>query len=1116
MKINQGVLEEVYPNDLEQYYTSDGNIFSILHIPEGVIEIDPGVCKELEVNEIILPKSLEFIGNKAFKDCSSLTRIIIPKKVEHIGNNAFEGCSRLKYVELPSKLDTIYEETFADCTSLQEIKFPKKLERIKKNAFSNCKKLESIDLPSGILSIGTNSFAECSNLKSINIPSSMIYMGEGAFNSCKSLQSLNLPDNIEEIPSHLCENCSSLTEVHLPKNATMIGQRAFSSCSKLKNISIPENVTNIKHFAFSGCKELESVSLPNNPDLAIGGSVFSDCENLKYINLPEGIPFINVEMFKNCKSLTHIEIPSSVTSIISNGFNGSGIKYIKLPENLKSIGENAFASCKELEEIIIPENVKTIEKNTFNDCKKLRKIELPKNLTEIKDNAFSNCNSLININIPEGTKTLGHSAFSNCFALKYVDIPDSVEKIGDSCFFCDDKIEKVKLPKNLTEISDQAFANCYNLKSIEIPDTVKRLGTYAFYCCAHLEDIKLPNGIERINDYAFQHCVNLKSIEIPDSVKFIEESAFTGCKKLTDIKFSKNLQEIKVSAFANCTSLKSITLPDSLITIGTDAFYNCEKLVEVNFNEGLKYINASAFQFCPSLKKVKLPKSIKKVKDAFSGCSSLEEIFVPDSIELFDNSINKNLLYFRKVDDGFSLLSKETKDSIPLETLNINPAFLSKNWNYKDILIREQKNESISKFYNSFLRELPQKDIEKFLTSHNFTFFKQFNLDPENPPAENTAFYKFLYNMGGLEKPIIDKNGKTVDYAQKLCGFLLQKFNQGHLNITDIYYMTEKMQNNGFKKDFSDFFMKNYDELMLEDISNPGFFARCYNEFERVQKTNTNNHGSQRQLKPTIQKFKDYFAENKFLGITDENKHISDTISPYFSDQMTFDYAVKIDDERREKNSPSSILGFHLKEKNNPFENIDEYSEEIENLRVETLENLVDTATEQFNFEWLEKNDPKNYILGKLCSCCAHLEGVGEGIMHASITHPNVQNLVVKYGNEIIAKSTLYINPDEGYGVFNNVEINDSVNPVYFEEIYEKYILVINRFAEEYNKQHPNKPLKKISVGMNLNDLTDEIIKYHEPTEPLLEAIDYGKFTQSGEGYQGDSDEEQYTLWEKE
>ena len=30
MKINQGVLEEVYPNDLEQYYTSDGNITSFI------------------------------------------------------------------------------------------------------------------------------------------------------------------------------------------------------------------------------------------------------------------------------------------------------------------------------------------------------------------------------------------------------------------------------------------------------------------------------------------------------------------------------------------------------------------------------------------------------------------------------------------------------------------------------------------------------------------------------------------------------------------------------------------------------------------------------------------------------------------------------------------------------------------------------------------------------------------------------------------------------------------------------------------------------------------------------------------------------------------------------
>jgi len=608
----------------------------------------------------------------------------------------------------------------------------------------------------------------------------------------------------------------------------------------------------------------------------------------------------------------------------------------------------------------------------------------------------------------------------------------------------------------------------------------------------------------------------LTSIEIPDSVTSLGDSVFTGCKQLREVKLPKNLTEIKSNAFANCTHLKEIEIPDSVKSIGLNAFYNCSALEKVTLPEGLEEIQSYAFEYCPNIKSIKIPSTIKKIDyDAFTGCSSLESITIPDSIEYFENSINKNLLYFKKEDNGFTLSSKPTKDSIPLKDLKINPSFLSKNWEYKDVILREQKNDNISNFYNQFLKNLPKQDIDKFMQSHNFTFFKQFNLHPENPVAENVALYKFLYNMGGFEKPFIDKNGKTVDYAQKFCGFMLLKFQQNQIYITDIFYATKLMETKGFKREFTDFFMKNFDEIMYEDLASSGFLARCYNEFERVQKTNTNNHGSQRQLKPTVQKFREYFEENKFLGITDENKHISDTISPYFSDQSTFDYAVKINDERIANKTPNNILGFHLREVD-PFSLIDNIGVKIQDLQVDTLENLVDTATAQFNYEWLEKNDPKNYILGKLCSCCAHLEGVGEGIMHASITHPNVQNLVVKYGDEIIAKSTLYINPDEGYGVFNNVEVHDNIPYEAHPAIYEKYILGVRRFVEEYNKKHPDKPLKKISVGMNLNDLTEEIEKNHLPTSPLLTAIDYGKFTQCGEGYSGDSEEEQYTLWEKE
>ena len=130
--------------------------------------------------------------------------------------------------------------------------------------------------------------------------------------------------------------------------------------------------------------------------------------------------------------------------------------------------------------------------------------------------------------------------------------------------------------------------------------------------------------------------------------------------------------------------------------------------------------------------------------------------------------------------------------------------------------------------------------------------------------------------------------------------------------------------------------------------------------------------------------------------------------------------------------------------------------------------------------------------------------------------HPNVQNLVIRDASgEIIAKSTLYINPKEGYGVFNNVEIYEKVDTRFYEAIYEKYMLGMKKFIEIYNKQHPERPLRKVNVGMEHNDLGCQIYDRHKEESKLLDAIKYGKFCEYDVGYDGDSDVVQCVLWEE-
>ena len=837
----------------------------------------------------------------------------------------------------------------------------------------------------------------------------------------------------------------------IPSKASVINEGTFKHLPNLKTIIIPDSVYSIGVGAFYDCQNLESVTLPKNLKL-IAHSLFKNCSNLKNVNIPSTVNNINFSAFEGCSSLESISIPFG----------------------LKDINDSAFAGCSSLKKVNLPPSVRRIHHSAFSDCTNLQNIKISRNVKDIDELAFSNCKSLKNIHFPNKTIRILDESFKGC-----------------------DSLEKINLPKNLVRLGKGSFMDCSNLASVSIPKSLKTIEASSFENCSNLTKVKFSNGLIYINLRAFANCTSLTDISLPNSLEVLSESTFENCTSLKNIKLSKSLKNIFPRCFKNCTSLETIVLPENVSAIKGRAFEGCSSLRSINIPEKITIIGKEIFEGCYNLEEVNFPVKAKSIKGV--GNSSLK-------------FFNKNL-----DGDGFSLTSYANKDSIPLDEIKVDLAFLSNHWEYKDTILKEQKNPNICDLYNTFLLDRGSVLAENLLKSHNFTFLKKFDLS--NSMDNKTPFYLMLFNLGALSTPK-EINGKKYDYAQKVSEFLLERLNKKQITINGLCDSFRYMSLTGFKKDFTDFFLSNFDELMAQENKRKGFIAKCYNEFEDVQKTNTSNRGSQRQLKPTVQKFKDYFETSMFNNVTSENMEIARTISPYFNDQGTFNLAIGIDKIRKDENVPNNILSAPLKEtledtKNLPFASIDKMARKIGNSATRSLDELIKTANNEFTFEWLEKNDPKNFILGKLCSCCAHLEGMGFGIMHASIVHPTIQNLVIKDSNgEIIAKSTLYLNKEKGYGVFNNVEVSADILPDKKQKIYEKYILGVKRFIEEYNKENPDNPLMQVNVGMNLNDLSRELIFNHEyELKPNLKAINYAEYGTGALAHSGDSEDEQCIIW---
>ena len=100
----------------------------------------------LSINWLIIDEGITSICGDAFynhysnnNNCTDkLSKVILPQTLESIGNNAFYNCTSLKTIEIPSGVTKIDEHAFFCCTSLENIKISDNINEIGNGAFYEC------------------------------------------------------------------------------------------------------------------------------------------------------------------------------------------------------------------------------------------------------------------------------------------------------------------------------------------------------------------------------------------------------------------------------------------------------------------------------------------------------------------------------------------------------------------------------------------------------------------------------------------------------------------------------------------------------------------------------------------------------------------------------------------------------------------------------------------------------------------------------------------------------------------------------------------------------------------------------------------------------------------
>lgn len=128
-------------------------------IVEGVLTAYKG-----SGGDIKLPEQVQSISEKAFVD-SRITCVVVDEKCVTIGEGAFERCVQLQEVLLPKSIVTIENSAFYNCKVLSSVDLSEGLRRIGAYAFAKCPMLKNISIPASISEIGDKAFFFDKNLE---------------------------------------------------------------------------------------------------------------------------------------------------------------------------------------------------------------------------------------------------------------------------------------------------------------------------------------------------------------------------------------------------------------------------------------------------------------------------------------------------------------------------------------------------------------------------------------------------------------------------------------------------------------------------------------------------------------------------------------------------------------------------------------------------------------------------------------------------------------------------------------------------------------------------------------------------------------------------------------
>ena len=479
-----------------------------------VEQIGDGAFRGTQLQNVVLPESVTFVGNQAFAECDQLKSAVVGPYTrlcyDEI-NNAIAlpiFCGEGGVISEDFTLKGYSAGIVEDYAKLHGMRFEAigKAEPEGRGVVDTMSNVTWwFDRETGFLKIDGEGWMGCYG-------GSFRYYGDLSYANGNEIpwkefreevRTLSIGDAIlSGIPANTFENHSNLDDVYIGKQITGIGQYAFANTA-IDWLHLPDNVESIEPYAFDSCKKLRHVVIPMSM-WGVEEFSFNNCTNIEDFYTPGWLRY----------SFNKADTP------FTSAVKGT----LEMPPNMViySYGEGEWSA----EDFA----------DTFG-------IPMKQGVDGRRPVLMGRAGGRVFWSLEDGTLTIfgyGDTGFYQSNASEQYawndGIAQSFYKNQEAEYYIyRDEIEHIIIEPGVTRLNRGNFVDMPNLKSIDF-------GT-----------------VEGIYSEAFVNC-GIKTLDFPETVHSIQRNAVKNCTQLTQVSIRNGTQMLGDNMFAGCTSLQRIFL----------------------------------------------------------------------------------------------------------------------------------------------------------------------------------------------------------------------------------------------------------------------------------------------------------------------------------------------------------------------------------------------------------------------------------------------------------------------------------------------------------------------------------------------------------------------------